>query len=186
MIIYLYCVHNLPPREGERWSWTQAPFFFFFFFGHTHDMWKFLDQGLIPSHSSDPGHCSDTTRSLGGATRELPKQLPKEVTRSTCFALGCREVGKCLLCLVTKSPTKTWRLLFLKGRRSEWAWNKLQSSIDITGILRFLLIFSVFTSTLGRQPPPGMVKMVANTVSLLASRGAIWWEGEWLWLGIPA
>ena len=37
-------------------------------------MWKFLDQGLIQRHSSDPSHCSDNGRSLTHwATRELPR-----------------------------------------------------------------------------------------------------------------
>lgn len=38
-------------------------FLFFKFFGHTHSMWKFLDQGSNPSHSSDPSCCSDNARS---------------------------------------------------------------------------------------------------------------------------
>ena len=42
------------------------------FFGCTHGMQNFPGQGLNPSHSSDPGHCSDNTGSLTHcATREL-------------------------------------------------------------------------------------------------------------------
>ena len=45
----------------------------FGFFGHTQGMWKFLDQGLNPHHSSDSSCCNDNARSLTHcATRELP------------------------------------------------------------------------------------------------------------------
>ena len=37
---------------------------YFFFFWCTHIMWKFLHQGLNPSHSSNPNHSSDNANSL--------------------------------------------------------------------------------------------------------------------------
>ena len=33
-------------------------------FGHASSMWNFWGQGSNPCHSSDPGRCSDTARSL--------------------------------------------------------------------------------------------------------------------------
>ena len=36
---------------------------FFFFFCHTHGMWKFPDEGLNLSHSSDPSCFSDNVGS---------------------------------------------------------------------------------------------------------------------------
>ena len=48
------------------------PILFYLFFGHSHSIWKFLGQGSNPCHSSNPSHCSDTTRFLTHcATKEL-------------------------------------------------------------------------------------------------------------------
>ena len=58
-------------------------YLFFFFFGCTYGMYDFLGQGSYLSHSSDPGHSSDNTRSLTHwATRELLYTL------SLCLALS--------------------------------------------------------------------------------------------------
>ena len=41
-----------------------SSFLFSFFLCQAHSMWKFLGQRQNLSHSSDPSHCSDNTRSL--------------------------------------------------------------------------------------------------------------------------
>ena len=46
-------------------------FMFVLFSDHACSMWKFLGQGVNPSHSSDPSHHRDTTRLLTSCTREL-------------------------------------------------------------------------------------------------------------------
>ena len=71
-----------------------------FFFGCTCGMWKFLDQGSNPCHSSDLGCCSDNTRSLTRCTpRELlgwffkaKKYLSLVVCASAFWPLGCWRV----------------------------------------------------------------------------------------------
>ena len=71
------------------------------FFGCTHGMQNFPGQGLNPSHSSDPGHCSDNTGSLTHcATRKL-----------LVFCLFFGEGG--CTCSIWKFP----------GEGSNWSYN---------------------------------------------------------------
>ena len=72
-------------------------FFFFFFFGHPHGIWKLPSQGSDPHHSSNPGLCSDSARSLTHcATREALSNFFLLIT-SVDFSLYD--------CIFTLSPT---------------------------------------------------------------------------------
>ena len=61
---------SLPASYGSSFL-----FYFLNFFGCTHSMWKFLDQGLDPCHSSNLNHCIDNAESLTCCTRELWRLL---------------------------------------------------------------------------------------------------------------
>ena len=61
--IYLALL-NYALRNSE-----DSKFHMMHFFGHTHGMWKFLDQGSNPHHSTDPRHSSAKGGSL---TTRLP------------------------------------------------------------------------------------------------------------------
>ena len=50
--------------RGRRWRGHGPFFFFFFFLSHTHGIWKFLGQGLNPSHSYSVFYCCSNAVSL--------------------------------------------------------------------------------------------------------------------------
>ena len=52
--------------------------FLFVFYGRTHGIWKFLDQGLNPSHSCDLCHSCGDAGSLTHCTRRRIKPAPPQ------------------------------------------------------------------------------------------------------------
>ena len=70
-------------------------FFFFFFYGHTHSIWKFLDQGLNPSHSCDLCHSCSNAGSLTHCARPgvepaLPQRQEK-IIKPLCHSGNSRK-----------------------------------------------------------------------------------------------
>ena len=83
--------------------------FSFSFFDCTHDVQKFMGQGLNPHHSSDPGHCCEKVESLTHcAIRELHQflflysviGLPLYHRSSLCRLLSLLRTGTKSMCLL--------------------------------------------------------------------------------------
>ena len=70
--------------------------FCFFLFGLNCGMWKFLGQGSNLSHSSDPNHSSDNTRSL--THQETPQDVVFEVAVYIFIRVFCVTPNNFLQC----------------------------------------------------------------------------------------
>ena len=92
------------PTSGLSLTWTffwKRLAFFFFFYGHTHGIWKFLDQGFNLSHSCDLHRSCSNTGSfnlLGWAEDSIR-------TSAATWATAVRFLTHCTNCIPTESPT---------------------------------------------------------------------------------
>ena len=88
---FFYNKHILTLWLKEKNSCLKANYFS----ACAHGMWKFLDQGSNPCHSSHPNHCSDSARSL---IRRTTGELRKFVFFFFSFFFFFKEES-CLECL---------------------------------------------------------------------------------------